>query len=164
MALINYLAKNRNARAIFGEKEIDIIKKQLMGLPLTASEKTRLSRDIKRKLKSIKELSRYESEFELKKSQEINSIIDESKEIILENSNDVKEIILFGSYATNEQTKDSDVDIALKIKNSNISSTRLRALLMGKLNSKVDLHIYSDLPNKVKLEIDSKGKIIYKNE
>ncbi len=165
MTLIHYLEKDENARRLFGKREIEIIKKQLLGENLTPSEKTRLSRDIRKKLQIIKDISRYENEFNLKKSQNIKNIIEESKEIILEKLNsNVKKIILFGSYAKNEQIKESDIDIALKLKEMNFSPTKLRAQLSGQLNEKVDIQIYSELPKKIQLEIDKFGKTIYKNE
>jgi predicted nucleotidyltransferase len=165
MALIHYLDNNPKARLIFGKREIEIIKKQLLGETLTLSEKTRLSRDIRKKFQLIKELSKYNEEFSLRKSQEIKNILNESKEIILEKlKSNLKEIILFGSYAKNEQIKDSDIDLVLKLKKSKISPIKLRAQLSGQLNEKVDIQIYSNLPKKVQLEIDKFGKIIYKNE
>ena len=45
--LSEFLTHNKNARRIFGKKELEIILKQLDGLPLTQSEKNRLSRDVK---------------------------------------------------------------------------------------------------------------------
>jgi predicted nucleotidyltransferase len=163
MTLINYL-KNKNTRLIFGKKEIEIIEKQLLGLNLTPSEKTRLSRDIRKKLQAIKELSRYREEFKLKKSQEIKLITQESEEIILNKLGDqVDEIILFGSHAKGDNLKDSDIDLVIKLKKTNISSTKLRAQLSGNLNEKVDIQIYSALPKKIQKEINKTGKKIYKN-
>ena len=63
--LSEFLKKNKNARRIFGKKELEIIFKQLDGLPLTQSERNRLSRDIKPKLDFIKAVSKFENEFEL---------------------------------------------------------------------------------------------------
>jgi len=165
MALKNYLEKNPKARLIFGKKEIEIIQKQLLGMNLTSSEKTRLSRDIRKKFQAIKEISKYQEEFILKKAQEIKNILDESKEIILDTlPNLVEEIILFGTYAIKEQVKGSDIDLALKLKKTTIPLTKLRAILSGKLNSKVDIQIYSELPKKIQSEIDKNGKLIYKNK
>jgi predicted nucleotidyltransferase len=131
---------------------------------LTPSEKTRLSRDIRKKLQAIKELSRYREEFKLKKSQEIKLITQESEEIILNKLGDqVDEIILFGSHAKGDNLKDSDIDLVIKLKKTNISSTKLRAQLSGNLNEKVDIQIYSALPKKIQKEINKTGKKIYKN-
>lgn len=165
MTFINYLKNNENARLILGKKEIEIIEKQIWGLNLTPSEQTRLSRDIRKKLQAINELSKYKEEFKLKKAQEIKIILNESKAIILNKLHSrIKEIILFGSYAKGNPSKDSDIDLVLKLKKTNISPTKLRAQLSGELNEKVDIQIYSSLPKKIQVEINKTGKKIYKNE
>ena len=164
MTLIDYLEKNKNARLLFGKKEIEIVKKQLLGLSLTPSEKTRLSRDIKKKVNAIEEISKYKNEFSLKKSQEINFIINESKEIILEKLKDnVKEIILFGSYAQGIQNKISDIDLAIKVKKIK-GSEKAKAKILGEVNKKIDISIYNSLPEKIKVQIRKIGKTIYKDE
>jgi predicted nucleotidyltransferase len=164
MTLINYLEKNKNARLLFGKSEIEIIKKQLMGLELSPSERTRLSRDIRKKVQTIDELSKYKNEFSLKKSQEIKFILEETKEIIIEKFKDnLNEIILFGSYAQNTQNKNSDVDIAIKLKNSK-NSGKILVQILGEVPKKIDVQLYEKLPVKIKKEIDKKGKIIFKNE
>jgi len=166
MTLQTYLEKNSEARQIFGKKEIEIIQKQLLGLELTPSEKTRLSRDIRLKLKVINELSRYKEEFSLKKAQNIKDIINEAKEIIrLETGNNLKEILLFGSYSKNEASKTSDVDLAIVLKKTDLKeATKLRAKILGKVHSKLDIQMYNILPEKIKKEIDKDKKIIFKNE
>ena len=67
--LSEFLRQNKNARRIFGNKELEIIFKQLEGLPLKQSEKNRLSRDIKPKLEFIKEIAQFKDEFKLEKNQ-----------------------------------------------------------------------------------------------
>ena len=67
MNLIDFLKKSKDSRKIFGAGELKIIEKQLLGINLTQSEKNRLSRDIRKKLGFIKEASRFEEEFILKK-------------------------------------------------------------------------------------------------
>jgi len=166
MTLLNFLKKD-SARLIFGKSEIEIIKKQLNGLKLKPSEKVRLSRDIRKKLESVEELSRYKEEFKLKKSQEIKYLINEAKEIILEElKNNVNEIILFGSYAENKQTKNSDIDLAIKLRKiSKLNPTKIRAALLGNMPSeKLDIQIYGSLPEKIKKEINKHGKTIFFNE
>lgn len=166
MTLQTYLEKNAEARQIFGKKEIEIIQKQLLGLELTPSEKTRLSRDIRLKLKVINELSRYKEEFPLKKSQNIKDMINEAKEVILlETGNNLREILLFGSYSKNEASKNSDVDLAIVLKKTDLrEATKLRAKILGKVHSKLDIQVYNILPEKIKKEIDKDKKIIFKNE
>lgn len=166
MTLLNFLKKD-SARLLFGKSEIEIIKKQLNGLELKPSEKVRLSRDIRKKLEAVEELSRYKEEFKLKKAQEIKYLINEAKEIILEElKNNVNEIILFGSYAQNKQTKDSDIDLAIKLKKkSKLNPTKIRAALIGNMPSeKLDIQIYESLPEKIKKEINKHGKTLFSNE
>ena len=63
MGILNIINKNANLRKLFGKRELIIIQKQLLGVPLKNSEKTRLSRDIKKKLEAIKEIAKFSSEF-----------------------------------------------------------------------------------------------------
>ncbi|MEN7982628.1 MAG: nucleotidyltransferase domain-containing protein, partial [Nanoarchaeota archaeon] len=164
MTLINYLKKSKNVRLLFGKSEIEIMKKQLMGLELSPSERTRLSRDIRKKIQVVEELAKYKNEFALKKSQEVNFIINETKEIILEKfKNNVSKIILFGSYAENTQNKNSDIDITIKLSNSK-NASRIYAQILGETSKKVDIHLYEKLPLKIRKEIDKKGKIIFEDE
>lgn len=167
MGLLQFLNKNENARKIFGKRELKIIEKQLLGINLTQSEKNRLSRDIRKKFSFIKEIFRFSEEFELKKGGDIKKIINESKEIILESNyfKNIKKIILFGSSVENQRTFKSDVDIAVDF--SNITpreATLFKVKVGGKLNEKIDLQVYNVLPEKIKKEIDKKGKIIYERK
>ena len=83
MQFLQFLKINKNARKIFGIRELKIIEKQLNGIALTQSEKNRLSRDIRKKLEFIKEICRFENEFQLKKASNIQHLIEETKEVIL---------------------------------------------------------------------------------
>jgi len=56
---------------------LKIIEKQLWGVSLTQSEKNRLSRDIREKLRFIDKVSRFEDEFGLKKGGEVKKFVDE---------------------------------------------------------------------------------------
>lgn len=165
MNLITFLKSNKNTRKIFGKREIEIIEKQLNGIKLTQSEKNRLSRDIREKFEFIKEASKFKEEFDLKKSQTIKQIINETKEIILKNinKNKIKTIWLYGSFVENELNFKSDIDIAIEFFNiDKKEATILRKKLMGKANSKIDIQIYNTLLNKIKEEIKTKGRIIWK--
>ena len=73
MNLTNLLKSNKDARKIFGERELKIIEKQMLGINLTQSEKNRLSRDIRPKFEFIKESARFSEEFELKKGAKIKA-------------------------------------------------------------------------------------------
>ncbi len=166
MGLLEFLNK-KEARLLFGKVEIEMIKKHLFGFELTPSEKTRLSRDIRKKFEVIENLSKYSSEFKLKKSQEVDYLINEAKEIIVkEVGKNLNKIFLFGSYARKEQSISSDIDLAIELKSfQQKEPTKLRAKILGSLPSeKFDIQIYNTLPKKLKDEIDKEGKIIFKNE
>jgi predicted nucleotidyltransferase len=167
MNIIQFLKKTPESRKIFGEREIKIIEKQVNGIPLTQSEKNRLSRDIRVKLKFIKELSRFQEEFELKKAQSINQIINETKERILEHNfrNKVKKIILFGSFLENKLTIKSDIDIGVEFTNiTKEQAFNFRKEILGKVSEKVDLQVLNFLPEKIKKSILNNYKILYKKD
>src|SRR3989338_5279133 len=123
MSLLNEVKGNENLRKIFGERELKIIEKQLLGIALTQSEKNRISRDIRKKLEAIRDLIVFKEEFRLKKGWYIREIIEKAKKEILSHklSSKIKEIILFGSYAENDPTFRSDVDLAVKFNKIGVS-------------------------------------------
>jgi len=164
MNLTEFLRKDQNARKIFGKREIDIIEKQVNGISLTQSEKNRLSRDVRKKFEFIKEINRYDFDFELKKGSEIKKIINETKEQILNSAfRGVEEIVLFGSAVENKLTFRSDIDIAVKFKKIDVrEATKFRAFISGRVNKKVDIQVYNVLEEKIKKEIGSKGKTVWK--
>src|SRR3989344_1116215 len=118
MALIEFLKNNENARKIFGKKELEIIFKQLEGMPLTQSERNRLSRDIKPKFEFIREANNYKDDFNLKQNQDNKKTINETVKIILEDElkENINSILLFGSFADKSFTKKSDIDICAVFK------------------------------------------------
>ena len=131
--LSEFLKRNKNARRIFGKKELEIILKQLDGLPLTQSEKNRLSRDAKPKLEFIKEIAEFEDEFRLKKGQDSRKIIDKAVKIILEDKlkENIQAILLFGSRVKGFVTPRSDIDICVvfdKIQKEEADRFRIRVL------------------------------------
>jgi len=167
MTLLTAIKKDQNIRRIFGKRELVIIAKQLLGVKLTKSETTRLSRDIRKKFLAIESLSNFKNEFNLKKGAEIRDKIEEAKEIISETKffTKIKRIILFGSAVENKLTLNSDIDIAVDF--NNISKTEailFRKEVLGKLNDKIDVQVYNILPRKLKLEINEKGRIIYEQK
>ncbi len=166
MSLINIL-KNKELRKIFGKRELSIIEKQLLGVRLKQSERTRLSRDIRKKLEVIRELSKYSLEFKLKKGAEIKRIIDEAIDIIKENRyfRDIRRIWLFGSVIDDKLTLTSDIDIAVEFASiSKKEATKFRAEIAGRINDKVDIQVYNMLPEKIRKEVLSKGKIFYEQK
>lgn len=167
MNLIQFLKSNGNTRKVFGERELMIIEKQVNGINLSQSEKNRLSRDIRKKFQFIKEVSNFQSEFDLKKADLINKMIQEAKENILNHPlrNKIKKIILFGSFVENKLTIKSDIDIAVEF--SEITKKQafdFRKNILGKVSNKIDIQVFNFLPEKIKESIIKRYKILYKNE
>ena len=164
MKLLNFLKSNKNTRKIFGKRELRIIEKQIFGVNLTQSEKNRLSRDIRKKFEFIKEIATLSGEFKLKKGSEIKKMIKEAKEVILKDPlfKKIRKIILYGSTVENKLTLKSDIDIAIKFLDINLKeATVFRKRILGRVNPRIDIQIYNHLPNKIKREIENKGKIVY---
>ena len=166
MGILRLIKTDKNARKIFGAKELKIIEKQLFGVRLTQSEKNRLSRDIRRKFRFIKEAAKFEGDFEIEKSAETKKIVAQTiKDILNYNNRDIKRIILFGSVVERNTTLRSDIDIAIDFKKISLRrATIIRKSLLGILPPKVDIQIYNILSKKIKKEIDEKGKIIYERK
>ena len=165
--LSEFLKQNRNARRIFGKKELEIIFKQIDGLPLTQSERNRLSRDIKPKLQFIKEISRFEDEFELKKDQDAKKIINKAVNLILQDKlkEKIQAILLFGSRVNGIVTPRSDIDICFvfdEIKRDEADRFRIR--ILGNFSTNEDIQVFNALPQKIKRSIAKSHKILYKKE
>ena len=166
LELKEFLKGNMDARKIFGKKEIGIILKQLDGISLTQSEKNRLSRDIKPKFKFIKEASKFEDEFELKKGADSLKLINKAVQLILhdELKDRIKAILLFGSHARGIVTKRSDIDICAIFTDISLrEATKFRIRIMGELPEKVDVQVFNILPQKIKKSIAINHKILYKS-
>lgn len=157
---------NKNARRIFGKKELEIIIKQLEGLALKQSESNRLSRDIKPKLEFIKEISKFEDEFKLEKNQNNKRLIEKAIETIIndEIGKGITAILLFGSFADNSFRPNSDIDICVIFKNdlSLKEATEFRKRVLGSLPEKLDVQVFNALPQKIKREIARNHKVLYK--
>lgn len=168
LVLKTLLKSNRNARKIFGKKEIEIILKQLDGFPLTQSEKNRLSRDIKPKLEFIKEISNFKDEFKLQKNQNNKRLIKEAVDRILsdELKENIQAILLFGSFADKSFTIRSDIDICVIFKKdlSLKEATKFRMRIAGQLSEKIDIQVFNTLPQKIKREIARNHKLLYKDK
>ena len=167
LMLKEFLKTSKNARRIFGKKELEIIFKQLEGLPLKQSEKNRLSRDIKPKLEFIKEIAQFKDEFKLEKNQNNKRLIEKALETILndEFGNNIKAILLFGSFADNSFTPNSDIDICVVFKKdlSLKEATEFRIRVSGNLPKKVDVQVFNILPQKIKKSIARNHKVLYKS-
>ena len=140
-----------------------IIRKQLLGVLLKGSEKTRLSRDIRKKFEAIALLIPSIKEFELKKGAEIKRLVETAKEAILETKffPRIKKIILFGSVAENKPTLLSDIDLAVEFTLlAEGEATLFRREVLGQLNEKFDVQVFQDLPLYVMINV-LKGKLVY---
>ena len=167
MDLLQFLKKTHEARKIFGQRELKIIEKQVNGINLTQSEKNRLSRDIRKKLQFIKEISRFEDEFDLKKASQIKRLIEISKDEILNHAlrNKIKKIFLFGSFIENKLTIKSDIDIAVEFSSiTKKEAFNFRKNILGKVPNKLDIQVFNFLPKKIKREILKKHRILFKDE
>ncbi|HIH42324.1 TPA: nucleotidyltransferase domain-containing protein [Candidatus Woesearchaeota archaeon] len=169
MNFTTFLKANKNARKIFGRKELDIISKQLDGITLTQSEKNRLSRDIRQKLDFIKEIAQFETQFELKKAAEADRIIEKAVKLILEDElkDKIRAVFLFGSHVHGFVTRRSDIDICVVFDElgfdiDNREATKFRIRILGNLPDKVDIQVFNVLPQKIKRAIAAKHKILYK--
>lgn len=92
------------------------------------------------------------------KTKKINKDIEniKSKIVNILKKNDVVKAGIFGSYARGEAKKNSDIDIAVKIKNKNMSLIgfiKIIKLLEKILKRKVDLVEYSEIKSRIKEKI-----------
>src|SRR3989338_8509034 len=165
--LSEFLRQNKNARRIFGNKELEIISKQLEGLPLKQSEKNRLSRDIRPKLEFIREISEFEDEFGLKKDQDARKLIDKAVNVILQDKlkDKIEAILLFGSHVRGIVTKRSDIDICIVFTDISLEeATKFRIRISSEFSEKVDIQVFNTLPQKIKRAIARNHKILHKSK
>lgn len=167
MTLKNFLETSKNTRKLFGKREVEIMFKQLRGGALTQSEKNRLSRDIKPKLEFMSEISKYESEFKLKKNQDSKRLIEKALTIIRndERHDDIKAVLLFGSFADKTYTTSSDIDICIVFRSISLrEATEFRIRVSGQLPEKVDVQVFNILPQKVKRQIARNHRVLYRTQ
>ena len=163
--ILKFLKEHPNSRKIFGKGELNIIERQLLGINLTQSEKNRLSRDIRKKLNFIKDISKFKDEFNLKKAGKVKEMINEVLEDILNDKlrRNIKEIWLFGSVAKNEITVRSDVDIVVLFDEIDLrEATKFRARIAGNFSKKLDIQVFRFLPEKIQKSILENHKILWK--
>ncbi len=164
MNLIKFLKESGEARKVFGDRELKIIEKQLLGVELTQSEKNRLSRDIRKKFEFAIKAARFGDELRLKKGSEIKKIIEETVLIILADPlrKRIKSILLYGSAADKKLHLNSDIDIAVNFGTIDLKEvTTFRKRVSGKVNKRVDVQVYNRLPAKIRKEIDLKGRLLH---
>ena len=160
-----FIKESPLARKVFGAKEIVIIGKQVSGIKLTQSEKNRLSRDIRPKLRFIQEISKFSKEFNLKKGSENKEMVAQALEVIRRDKDfeKIREIWLFGSMVKNEMTVRSDIDIAVLFDKINLTgTTNFRIRVGGRVDDKIDVQVFSALPDKIKKSILKSHKVLYK--
>jgi len=164
MELINII-KKPEMRKIFGERELKIIEKQLKGVNLLPSERTRLSRDIRKKLEAVRLLSAFVEDFKLKKGHYLKQIITNTKDEMSKHPlfSNIKRIILFGTAAENKLRLGSDIDIAVEFDKgvSEKEAFKFKTCFSGKISNKIDIQIFNTLPEEMKDEIERRGKIIF---
>ncbi len=164
MNLIHFLKQNTNTRKIFGQRELKIIEKQRWGIPLTQSEKNRLSRDIRPKFQFMQEITRHDFDFKLKKGGKVKELIENAKEIILNHRlrKKIKRITLYGSTIDNTRTFRSDIDIAVEFDEiTKEDAFDFRVSIAAKASDTIDVQVYNVLPDKITKEIKEKGRILY---
>lgn len=99
----------------------------------------------------------------LKELKEKYNYIEDIINILYEKSNIVFSYI-FGSYAKGENRESSDIDIAIYLKNDQISTDKYLSLLydiMSISNKKVDLVILNDSPPLIKHEVYTEGILLF---
>ncbi len=163
--LIEKLLKEKEARKIFGKREIEIILKQIEGGKLSQTEKNVLSRDIRPKLKFIEKLNSCRDEFELKHNQTNKKLIDKAVKEILKHplKERIKAILLFGSFADNSFIWKSDIDICVVFGSVGVKEAfDFRAEVMGTLPDKLDIQVFNEIPQKLKKSIAENHKVLYK--
>lgn len=167
LSLKEFLKENKDARKVFGRKELEIIFKQLDGLPLKQSENNRLSRDIKPKLRFITDAAEFRNEFKLEKNQDNKRIIRKAVDTILNDKSrdSIKAILLFGSFADKSFTSRSDIDICVIFRKdlSIKEATEFRIRVSGQLPDKADIQVFNILPQKLKRDIARNHKVLYKD-
>jgi len=158
------LFKNKEVRLLFGARELKIIEKQLFGVSLAPSEKTRLSRDIRKKFEAIKLFIPFVNEFGLKHGQLIKDMVCEAKEAILASKYfpGIKRIVLFGSAVERQLALSSDIDLAVEFfQIGKKEAWQFRLDIARDFNERVQVQVYNILPDKIKKEIDLKGRVLY---
>jgi len=167
MGILELVKREKGMRRLFGERELKIIEKQLLGVGLSPSERTRLSRDIRPKFEIVSMLSDFKKDFKLKKAQKIKYLIDEAIGEILDDElrKEVKEIWLFGSSVDNSRTFRSDIDIAVHFKTeiTKREAFKFRVRIAGRVSDKVDIQVFEFLPEKIQKSILKNYRIIYKH-
>jgi predicted nucleotidyltransferase len=167
MTLYEFIKDEPLTNKIFGKGEIEIIKKQLLGLKLKQYEKNILSRSIRKKFNLIKKISVYKEEFDIKKGGEIYKQLEILKEIMLldEIGKNIKKIYIFGSFIENKMSTNSDVDIAVEFKNIDKKETsKFKKRILEQKNNLFDISIFNNLPINIQKEVKKNGKVFFESK
>lgn len=141
--------------SILSPKEIEVVNKRLNNKHLTQTESNYLSRSIRPKLKSAEFAASIEllslldyrrKKFERKDTVLRNQILNAAKRI----ENQIKAVILFGSYVRNKHTNYRDIDILIILKNKiwkNAAEKQIIEKQIEKSLEKTDINlvVYKDL-------------------
>ncbi len=165
MNLLSFLDNSAGARLVFGKKELEIIHKQLLGMRLKQSERNRLSKFIRPKLRFIAECSVFKNEFVLARRSKLKKVLTAVLGAVLEDriGKNAVAVLLYGSFADGTANKFSDVDIAIvfsEITHREASAFEVR--VGAKLPELVDLKVFNVLPLRVKKSLVANYKVLYK--
>lgn len=164
MNLIDLIKQDPDVRRLFGRKELSIIEKQLMSVQLKPSERTRLSRDIRKKFEAVSKLARFQDDFRLKKGGQIKKMVDDAREVILKSRwfPRIRRIILYGSVVKGDASLHSDIDIAIDLMSADqADATLLRKELSGRIDERIDVQVLNVLPEKIKKAAILHHKVVY---
>lgn len=167
MTLYELIKEEPLTTKIFGKGEIEIIKKQLLGLNLTQSEKNILSRSIRKKFKFIKHCSVFKEEFDVKKGGEVYKQLEILKNLILldEKGKHIKRIYVFGSFTENKMSDNSDVDVAVEFKKIDLKeASKFKKRIYEQKHPMFDLSVFNTLPTEIKKDIKENGKVFYESK
>lgn len=167
MGLLEFLQRDADARLIFGKRELQIIRKQLLGEKLKQSERNRLSKFIRPKLRFMRSCVTFADEFELKRKHRLKSLVQKTIRLMLRDklAKKISAILLFGSHAENLPTYRSDIDICAIFDEINPKeAAEFRIRTMANLPDIVDVQVFNVLPIWVKLGIAQNFKILFKRK
>ena len=154
-----------SARLIFGKKELEIIKKQLLGLQMTQSERNRLSKFIRPKLQFMEKCVEFKQEFELIRKEKFKLILSQTLNACLEDKlgKNICAILLFGSHVDETAIWRSDIDIAVIFDEDISSRDQIDFTLRLQIPEIVQISIFNSLPIYVKASLIKNYKVLYKN-
>ncbi|MFW6282524.1 MAG: nucleotidyltransferase family protein [Minisyncoccales bacterium] len=73
-------------------------------------------------------------------------------------------VALFGSYARDEEYRDIDLALILNKKMTKKEMSKIKVEYLSKINPKIDLHIFQQLPIYIRFRVLKEGKILLSKE